>query len=255
MTLDRSTCFAEDRLVSAGTKRLKFTGNGRCELDSHADTGCAGPDCYVEFLWDETVNVYPFSAESSTMKNISIGTVIYAVDDPQTGETVLLVLVHEQLIFGDRMSTSLLNPNQLRSYGVKVNECPKQFDRSSPHSVSVPRKNVFLELPLELDGVISYLAVRKPTSEELRHCKRLQCTSDSPWDPSSHDWNQKENDASRVYTASTSSKQIGEKEEEGQLPAAPAISAELRLECEEQARRLCYLQSVLRRMRIPFLLH
>ena len=63
MMLDRSTRFAEDRLVSAPTNRLKFTGNGRCELDSHADTGCAGPDCYVEFLRDETVNVYPFLPE------------------------------------------------------------------------------------------------------------------------------------------------------------------------------------------------
>ena len=243
MTLNRFVRFAEDHVVSAGaSKRVKFSGNGRCELDSHADTGCAGPDCHVEYLRNERVNVYPFSSESAAVTNVRIGTVIYAVEDPQTGETVLLVL-HEQLIFGDRLQTSLLNPNQLRSYGVKVNECPKQFDTSSPHSISVPRESGMLDIPLELDGIISFFAVRKPTSEELQHCDRLQCTSDNPWDPNSSDWNRKESDAKKVFAAST--RQIGDKEEEKRLPAAPAYPAELRLEREEQARRLCYLQSVL----------
>ena len=39
-------------------------------------------------------------SESNKVVNIPIGTVIYAVEDPKDGRTVLLAL-HEQLFFGD----------------------------------------------------------------------------------------------------------------------------------------------------------
>ena len=230
-------------MIAAGGKRPRLTGIGRCELDSHADTGCAGPDCHVEYTTDQVVNVHPFSTESNAVTNVPIGTVIYAVNDPESGDTKLLVL-HEQLLFGDRMQMSLLPPNQLRSFGLTVSDCPKQFDPASLHSISIPRDSSKpLQLPLQLEGTTSYFDIRKPTSEELKYCERLQCTSSNPWDPGSPDWRQKESDALRVYAAS---KQIREKGEEGRLPASPAtFLAELQMEREEQARRLCYLQSAL----------
>ena len=242
MTLTRLHRLAETHIVAGAKKKVRFSGNGRCEMDSHADTGCAGPDCYVEHTRDEKVNVYPFSSESSAVMNVPIGTAIYAVDDPINGKTVLLVL-HEQLIFGERLQTSLINPNQLRDFGVTINDCPKQFNSQSSHSMSIPRDGGALDIPLHLEGIISYFAVRKPTTHELQHCERLQCTSANPWDPNSMDWERKETDARKIY--STSTKQISEKGEEGRLPAAPACSAELRMEREEGARRLCFLQSKL----------
>ena len=161
MTISRYCRIASDSYLISATrqkKKVKFSGEGRCELDSHADTGCAGADCHVEFISEETVNVYPFSSESNSVSNIPIGTVIYAVQDSRTGKTVLLVM-HEQLIFGDRLPISLVNPNQLRSCGISVDDVPKQFSHQSTHSISVPREDdVALNIPLEMKGVISYFS-------------------------------------------------------------------------------------------------
>ena len=140
------------------------------------------------------VNVYPFSSESNKVTNIPIGTVAYAVDDTKTGDTVLLVM-HEQLIFGDRLTCSLINPNQMRAYGVKVNDTPKQYDRLSTHSILIDRDGgTLFEVPLELNGVMSYFNVRKPTQSELEpgRCERLELTSEEPWDPSSPDFENRE---------------------------------------------------------------
>ena len=249
MTLSRYTRIAEGCFIAATrNKKIKFSGVGRCELDSHADTGCAGADCFIESTRDEMVSVYPFSSESNAVANIPIGTVVYAVDDPETGKTVLLVM-HEQLIFGDRLPMSLLNPNQLRSFGVKVQDVPKQFEKSSSHSLEVPRKGqgeVALKLPLEMRGIISYFDVRKPSPEELRTCERLECTSEDPWDPNSVDWAQKEKDARKIYSAS--SMHNGGKGGIGGLPRSdmsPIHVAALHFEHENRARRMCSLQSEL----------
>jgi hypothetical protein len=103
-TLSRNVRFASDIFIAASNRKHtanSVEGSGKAELDSHADTGCAGPeDCYVDSLMGSKVNVYPFSSESNKVANILIGTVIYAVEDPKDGRAVLLVL-HEQLIFGD----------------------------------------------------------------------------------------------------------------------------------------------------------
>jgi hypothetical protein len=186
-------------------KRIRETKEGgRAELDSHADTGCAGPDCAVLTLTGTTVNVYPFSAESNKVAGIPIGTVAYAVTDSVTGDTVLLIM-HEQLIFGDRLPYSLLNPNQLRAYGVKVDDIPKQYEKSSLHSISVNRDSGFepFKIPLEMNGVISYFNVRKPTPSELEpgRCERLELTSEEPWDPSSPVFGEREAEARSVYAS------------------------------------------------------
>jgi hypothetical protein len=104
--LFRNVHFACDIFIAASNRKCKAKANsvegrsGKAELDSHADTGCAGPDCYVDSLMGSKVNVYPLSSESNKVVNIPIGTVIYAVEGPKDSRTVLLVL-HEQLFFGD----------------------------------------------------------------------------------------------------------------------------------------------------------
>jgi hypothetical protein len=50
-----------------------------------------------------------------------------------------------------------------------------------------------VRLPLSLDGVISYLPVRKPSAEEFRNFHKLNLTYESPiWDPYSTDFSRQE---------------------------------------------------------------
>ena len=101
-----------------------------------------------------------------------------------------MLILHEVLYFGDKMRGSLLNPNQLRYAGIRVEEIPRQFDRDSLHEVYLPEAD--LHLPLRMRGVISYLPTRKPTKDELETCSRFSLTLDEPWEPYSPSFEQQE---------------------------------------------------------------
>jgi hypothetical protein len=81
-------------------------------------------------LYDTNVNVSPFSDSYQAIKDIPIARVATAWDDRATGDVIFLYF-HEALYFGDKMSHSLLCPNQLRANGWKVKDMPKQFDTES----------------------------------------------------------------------------------------------------------------------------
>mmetsp|Transcript_8644 Transcript_8644/g.12587 ORF Transcript_8644/g.12587 Transcript_8644/m.12587 type:complete len:434 (-) Transcript_8644:3145-4446(-) len=154
----------------------------RTELDSHADTCVAGANTVPLWYTDTSVSVSPFIGECEPLADVPVASVATAWDHPDTGETYLLI-INEALYFGDRMNHSLICPNQLRDFGLIVNDVPSHYDQTSSHSVIIPTTN--LELPLLMRGVFSYLDTRKPTDVELLTCKRVELTSASPWDPGS----------------------------------------------------------------------
>ena len=120
-------------------------------------------------------------------------------DDPKTGHPIMLIM-NETLYFGDKLPHSLINPNQLRANGLKVEDCPKQFDRTSSHSIFVPDED--LTIPLQLSGVISRFHTYKPSKSDLNDpdIPRTHLTSDIEWDPNSPSFAQTEG---RVQTVSS----------------------------------------------------
>jgi len=161
----------------------------RADLDSHADTCCAGSDAVIIALTGRTVSVRPYSDEYKALPGIPIATAALAWDDPKTGQTYCLIL-NECLYLGKHLRHSLLNPNQLRANGVRVDDVPRQFSPTSTHSIFVQADG--LTIPLQMHGVISGFLVRSPTPEELRDCKHIELTSDFEWDPSSRTFADKE---------------------------------------------------------------
>jgi hypothetical protein len=155
---------------------------GRLELDTHADTCVAGANTMVLDLTGKTVSVTPFcESEYEAIDEIPVATVATAYDCPNTGKVYVLV-INEALYFGERMNHSLLCPNQLRANGVRVDDCPKQFDENSLHSIYVPEHD--LTIPLELRGVISGITTRLPTEAELEDLTmHVPLTSELEWDP------------------------------------------------------------------------
>jgi hypothetical protein len=151
----------------------------RTKLDSHADTCVAGANTVPLWFSDETVTVAPFIGEYDPLRDVPIASVATAWDSPIDGSTTLLV-INEALYFGDRMPHTLLCPNQLQFNGVNVYDTPKAFDPNSPHAIIIPGQ---VELPLQLNGVISFLETRKPTEEEILGCKRVELPSAAPWNP------------------------------------------------------------------------
>jgi hypothetical protein len=156
----------------------------RTALDSHADTSCAGSNATAIELTGETVSVYPFSDDLPAMEKVPIASTLTIWESTTNGEVWGLVL-HEALYFGDRLKGSLLCPNQIRAAGNQVHDVPVQFDAKSRHSIVVPGK---LELPMALHGVISHLATRKPTQDEISRYQEgllqsVELTANMPWEP------------------------------------------------------------------------
>jgi len=137
-------------------------------------------NCILLESTGEFATVHSFSEEQQPFKDVPIGTVATAWIDPSSGETFVLVLP-QTLSFGDRLEHSLLFPNQLCAFGIVVEDTPRQFDKQSTHSISIPGENIVI--PLALIGVISYFENYQPSDEELENCRRLVLCSDVPWEP------------------------------------------------------------------------
>ena len=137
------------REISTQSRRVRFVSDSvmkqtgdvkniidRNELDSHADTCVAGANSLIISRTGDKVNVKGFNS-TSQFKNIDIGTVAYAVDSHDTGETIVCI-VNECLLFHSSMKYSLLSTTQLRAHRTRVIDTPRQFDESSSHSIASP---------------------------------------------------------------------------------------------------------------------
>jgi hypothetical protein len=106
----------------------------RCDLDSHADTSCAGKGFTMLGKHVKLVNVIGYSRDLPTVKDVPVGTVCAAWTSEKTGQAYLLVL-HECLYMPDRLDHSLLCRNQIRSNGLIVDDTPNQYSPNSTHSI------------------------------------------------------------------------------------------------------------------------
>lgn len=164
----------------------------RTELDSHADTCVVGEETalVVEDL-ERSVRVYGYDDKAGAPKTCKTVNAVLAYDQPDTGETYML-MVH-QAILVPHMRVNLLGTMQLRDNDVKINEEPKHMatdPTDDHHSISVPpttQDDVPLRIPLLVHNVTSYFPTRKPTREEFESSElemRRDLTYESPeWDP------------------------------------------------------------------------
>ena len=147
------------------------------ECDTNADTCCLGKNFIVLNATYRTADVYAYDTSLQPMENVPIVSGGTAYDDPVSGDTYILVF-NESLYYGEKLDHSLVNPNQLRSYGIPFWDNP--FDPA--HSLSIEVSSD-LTIPLRSFGTKVAFRTRVPTSEELRTCEHIQMTSSQPWNP------------------------------------------------------------------------
>jgi hypothetical protein len=136
----------------------------------------------LEFNEDLMVSATGF-AGSQQMKidDLWMANVAYAYDTPE-GDTLILV-VNNAIYLGEFMDGSLLNPIQCMERGIQIDIRPKIFypGVESAQTFSIPSlQRIF---PIEYDGAVPYLRVRKPSSEEMRECTHVEITCRESWDP------------------------------------------------------------------------
>jgi len=156
----------------------RFTDPLPCEIDNHADTTCFGKNFRVTSFTSEVCSVSPFLSEYDSVTDVPICTAATAVD-LESGETVILEF-GQGLWFGDRMEHSLINPNQCRSYGIRI--CNDPTDGYRTLGMELSDDHV---IPFSMKGTTCYFQSRSPSLSELETCRTFLVSDPDTWDPTS----------------------------------------------------------------------
>ena len=78
--------------------------------------------------------MYAYDTSIAPIENVPIVSAASAYDDVATGDTFILVF-NNALYHGDKLDHSLINPNQVRAYGIPVWDNP--FDHARGMSIDV----------------------------------------------------------------------------------------------------------------------
>ena len=100
-----------------------------------------------------------------------------AWDDPTTGETYILV-INEALYYGTKLDHSLINPNQIRAYGIGFWDNP--YDKDKGLWVEMDKASM---IQMRTKGTKVLFDTRSPTPKELATCHHIQLTSKAEWNP------------------------------------------------------------------------
>ena len=147
-------------------------------VDCGSYTGLKG-DAYI--FMEHThrrANVVGFD-QDLTKTNLPIGSCVTAALD-SNGDTVIF-LENEQIDHSSQ-SNFMISPNQLRAFGVDIDDCPSCFEvggRTGRQSMKVGEH----EIPFQYVEGIILLKTRAPTIKELNDCPILILTSDATWNP------------------------------------------------------------------------
>ena len=86
----------------------------------------------------------------------------------------------EALYFGNSLDHTLVNPNQIRAFGINVynNSYERDYDRSMGIQLNDHKR-----LPFRSDGSTIYFTTWFPMDDEMEMYEHVVITSDQPWDP------------------------------------------------------------------------
>ena len=144
-------------------------------MDTNADTCCLGKNFIIMSYTPRSADVYAYDP-ALPPTNVPIVSGATAYDCPQTGNTFILIF-NEGLYYGDRLDHSLINPNQVRKFGIPLWDNP--FDEM--RNVGIEIKQTFVTLRAK--GTKLLFDSRAPTDRELATCPHINMTSKVPWNP------------------------------------------------------------------------
>ena len=171
-----ATFRAGKRKVSAQARATTST-ESQIELDSHADTIVCGSNCVILHYTGKECDVSPYTDTYEAIKSVPIVQAATAYDNPETGETTILIF-NEAIWMGNLLDHTLVNPNQLRAYGITVQDNP--FSKAP---IYISTEDNDFTIPLTSKGTILGVNSRTPTDHELQTCQHVQLSSDHEWDP------------------------------------------------------------------------
>eukprot|EP00956_Cyclotella_meneghiniana_P012523 scaffold17820_cov42-Cyclotella_meneghiniana.AAC.5 len=139
-------------------------------------TICAGKNFRALSLTGQTCDVSGFHQSFDAIHDIPVAQVATAMT-LENGETVILI-INEALYFGNQMDHSLVNPNQIRAYGIDVSNNP--YDRE--RDFGIQHDDCFV--PFSTEGSTVYFDTFVPTDHQIETLRHIELTSNEEWDPS-----------------------------------------------------------------------
>ena len=147
-------------------------------IDGGADTGMNG-SAYI-FLEHTLRKANVIGYDSDMVKTgMPIGTSVTATKDTN-GDTV--VLLQNEQIDHTSQPNSMMAPNQIRHYGIDIDDCPTCYDIDGRRGRQSLKADKF-EIPFSYEKGLIYLHTWKPTDQELHTCPVIMLTSDAEWNP------------------------------------------------------------------------
>ena len=112
----------------AGKRKVLDQGKGlvvysTTDMVSHVYTIVCGSNCIIMHFTGKECDVAPYTDAYETMKSVPIVQVATSHNNPETGETKILIL-NKVIWIGATMDHILVKPNQLRAYGMTVQDNP-----------------------------------------------------------------------------------------------------------------------------------
>ena len=148
------------------------------ECDSNADTCCLGTNFVVLNYTRRTADVYTYDKSIEPLQNVPIVTGATAYDDPNSGQTFILV-INEGLYYGTKLDHTLINPNQIREYGVPLWDNP--FDKERNMGIEISGD---FHIAFKMKGTKIYFNTRSPTADELSNTENyVHLTGSRAWNP------------------------------------------------------------------------
>ncbi len=153
------------------------TTTAQNELDSHADTCALGSNFVPLHYTGRVCDVSPYNSNTyHPERDVPIVTGATAYTDQATGQVYILV-INEGLWFGQKLTNSLINPNQLRYAGVAVQDNP--FHTTDPMAIT----HDDIVFPLQSMGTTIFFDTSTPSQYELDHSPHIILTLDTEWNP------------------------------------------------------------------------
>ena len=146
-------------------------------MDTYAGICCAGADWTPMHYTGEICEVYPFLYTYAPVQKIPVAQCFIVWMDEE-GKEYLLV-GYEMIWFGTALEKSLINLNQIRAYGISINNDP-----FNENEIGIDAEELFILF--DTTGTVVHFESRVPTEWETKHLTVILITADS-WDPTTVD--------------------------------------------------------------------
>ena len=148
------------------------------ELDTHADTFVAGRNCIILGYSERVCDVLPYSDEYEAKHGIPFVKVAMGFTSSNGAR---YILIFNEALWIPELENSLCNPNQLRDFGVTVQDNPYALD---PMVIRKDEGSEKFVACLRSSGTNIFIETWTPTDSDLSEYPHVTLTNSDPWNPS-----------------------------------------------------------------------